>query len=113
MKSFSYLFKMFFLLVAVCIVSFGHAKQVEAGEAAINCCDITTIDLKSGLVTSTETTSGKVFHFKVSDQKLLKNLKIGDKVSADFNGGKVAVLGLSPCCNIEQPNVKAQVGARK
>ncbi|HLG29909.1 MAG TPA: hypothetical protein VI387_06815 [Candidatus Brocadiales bacterium] len=113
MKSFSYLFKMVFLLVAVCIVSFGQAKHAEAGEAAINCCEISTINLKSGLVTSTETTSGKVFHFKVSDQKLLKNLKIGDKVSADFNGGKVAVLGLSPCCNIVQPDVKTQMGARK
>ncbi len=113
MKSFSYLFIMVILLAVVCIVSFGPVKQAEAGEAAINCCDITTIDLKSGLVTSTETTSGKVFHFKVSDQKLLKNLKIGDKVSADFNGGKVAVMGLSPCCKIVQPNVKTQMGARK
>jgi len=75
-------------------------------EAAAPCCVVVAIDAKSGLVTAKNFATGKTFQFKVGDKALLKGLKIGQKVAADFASGKVTVDGISPCCNIVQPAVK-------
>lgn len=69
------------------------------------CCGVTVIDAKTGLVTAKETATGKTFQFKVDNVKLLKGLKIGQKVDADFASGEVALPGPA-LGKIVQPAVK-------
>lgn len=64
--------------------------------AAAPCCGVTAIDAKSGLVTAKETATGKTFDFRVQDKALLKTLKIGDQVEADFSTNKVGIHGAEP-----------------
>jgi Cu/Ag efflux protein CusF len=66
------------------------------------CCDITAIDAKTTTVTAKETRTGRTFQFKVADQALLRGLKVGQAVHADFTTLKVSVQpdGDEPCCNL-------------
>ena len=57
-------------------------------------------------MTAKNPATGKTFQFKVGDRALLKGLKVGQKVAADFGSGEVSVDGLDPCCNIVQPALK-------
>lgn len=63
------------------------------------CCNITAIG-KRGLVTAKVTATGKTFQFQVTDQALMKSLRVGQKIYADFGTQKVSVNGLEPCCAI-------------
>ena len=68
---------------------------------AINpCCNITAINLGSGVLSAKENATGRTFTFKVSDVKLLNSLKVGQGIYADFSGKKVSVNGADPCCPI-------------
>ena len=75
----------------------GSAFITEAGEP---CCGITNIEGK--LITANETATGKTFQFQVTDQVLLKSLRVDQKVHADFTTMKVSVQpdGSEPCCAI-------------
>lgn len=64
------------------------------------CCSIMAVDAATGIVTATETATGRVFRFEVKDAALLKSLKLGQKVSADFGTSKVRIHGAEPCCSI-------------
>jgi Cu/Ag efflux protein CusF len=63
------------------------------------CCRITGM-AAGGLVTAQETATGKTFQFQVTNQVLLKSLRVGQKVYADFGTQQVSVDGASPCCGI-------------
>src|SRR5262245_15225184 len=95
-----------FLFVGL-IVSVGLALSVSpAGgeppriDAGVPCCNITGYTPVDGIVTAKETATGRIFQFKVTDPALLKTLKVGQKVWADFGTKKVSVDGAVPCCNI-------------
>ncbi|MFZ5877664.1 MAG: hypothetical protein ACOYXU_14855 [Nitrospirota bacterium] len=75
--------------------------EVNAGEP---CCSVAAIDARSGLVTAKETATGKTFQFKVTDKALLKTLKVGAAMNADFDTQKVTIHGGEPCCNIVSPH---------
>ncbi|HEX6134259.1 MAG TPA: hypothetical protein VFZ24_09850, partial [Longimicrobiales bacterium] len=85
-----------------------NTKQVKPAEPvgkpnadpAEPCCGITAIDLATGIVTAREAATGRVFRFEVKDAALLRSLKIGQKVYADFGTSKVRIHGLEPCCGI-------------
>lgn len=79
------------------------APQAEAG---FPCCSIADINAKTGLVTARETATGKAFQFQVNDRKLLRSLKVGQRVAADFGTQKVSVDSGEPCCFIVQPALK-------
>jgi len=64
------------------------------------CCPITAVDARTGLVTAKETATGKSFQFKVADEKMLKTLKVGQGIYANFKTQKVSVDGVKPCCPI-------------
>lgn len=64
------------------------------------CCNITAVDLATGIVTATEVATGRVFRFEVKDAAMLKSLNVGQKVFADFGTGKVRIHGSEPCCAI-------------
>jgi hypothetical protein len=64
------------------------------------CCEIISVDARTGLVTAKETATGKSFQFKVADAKMLKTLKVGQGIFANFKTQKVSVDGVKPCCPI-------------
>jgi hypothetical protein len=84
-----------------------HAADVNFGGVEGNgatssepCCSITAITLKTAVVTAREKSTGRVFRFDVKDADLLKSLRIGQAVFADFGTSKVRIHGAEPCCNI-------------
>ena len=74
------------------------APTVPPAFAGEPCCAITNI--AGGLVTAKETVTGKTFQFQVTDSALMKSLRVGQKIYADFGTQRVSVDGASPCCGI-------------
>lgn len=75
------------------------------------CCAITGIDLRRAVVTAQETSTGHVFRFEVPDRSILRALKVGQKVWADFATGKVTTEPeKGPCCKILSGNPNGPVG---
>jgi len=74
----------------------------DKARSAEPCCNITAINAKTGIVTARDTASGKTFKFTVNDKGMLKGLRAGDAVDANFAAGQVAIRKYSgePCCNI-------------
>jgi hypothetical protein len=64
------------------------------------CCNITALNLATGIVTAREGATGRTFRFEVKDAALLKSLKVGQAVFADFGSSKVRIHGVEPCCGI-------------
>jgi hypothetical protein len=54
--------------------------------AATPCCTITSIDMKTGIVTAKDTATGAQ----------IRNIKIGDQVSTDFQNREVTVHSFQP-----------------
>ena len=64
------------------------------------CCGITAINLLTGVVEAKENATGRTFSFKLNDSNLLKSLKVGQGIYANFAAKQVSVDNLSPCCSI-------------
>jgi hypothetical protein len=97
------------------------------------CCTITTIDLKTGIVSAVDLEK-RPFHFQVplesmpgrtsgfepidrargkiktlepiNGVKLLQSLRVGQKVSVDADGSVVTVDGGAPCCSVVKAIVR-------
>ena len=67
--------------------------EVSAGTP---CCSITTVDMKTGIVTAKNTATGETFKFKLGDAAQIGNIKIGDQVSTDFQTRQVTVHSFTP-----------------
>lgn len=93
------------LMVALGLSALALGQRVDAAEA---CCAISAIDAKNSLVTAREAATGRSFQFKAGGAKLLGSLKVGQKVSADFETQMVSVDGKMPCCLIVQAPMKAR-----
>lgn len=66
----------------------------SAPALAAPCCTITDIDTKKGVVGARETVSGRQFTFKLNNPVLVRRIKVGQGVEADFAAGKVTVVGI-------------------
>lgn len=64
--------------------------------AGTPCCSITTVDMKTGIVTAKKTATGETFKFKLGDAAQIGNIKIGDQVSTDFQTRQVTVHSFQP-----------------
>jgi hypothetical protein len=64
--------------------------------AATPCCNITAIDTKTGIVTAKDAATGETIKFRLDDAKQVKNIKIGDPVSADSRNREVTVHSFQP-----------------
>ena len=64
------------------------------------CCSITAVNNATAIVTAVDQASGRSFRFEVKDAALLRTLKVGQKVFADFGSSKVRIHGAEPCCAI-------------
>jgi len=71
-------------------------SKAQAGEP---CCNVTSIN-ENGVVTAREAATGKVFQFKVNDQAVIRSLRVGQKIYADFGTRQVSVDEGTPCCSI-------------
>ncbi|HVB57312.1 MAG TPA: hypothetical protein VNE63_12940 [Candidatus Acidoferrales bacterium] len=76
------------------------AAWVPAARAADPCCNITGINARTGEVSARENATGRTFTFKVSDARLLKSLKVGEGVYANFSRKQVSIDGRRACCAI-------------
>jgi len=72
---------------------------VGQARAAQPCCDITSIDTRTGVVTAREKASGQTFQFAASPA-LLRTLRLGQGVYANLRARQVSIDGRSACCNI-------------
>ena len=59
--------------------------------AGTPCCSITTVDRKTGIVTAKNTATGGTFKFRLGNAAQIRNIKIGDQVSTDFETREVTV----------------------
>lgn len=64
--------------------------------AATPCCSITAMDTKTGIVTAKNTATGETIEFRIEDAAKIKNIKIGDPVSADTRTREVTVHSFQP-----------------
>ena len=64
--------------------------------AGTPCCSITSIDLKTGIVTAKDTATGETFEFRLADAAQIGNIKAGDPVSTDFQAREVTVHSFQP-----------------
>ena len=85
------------LAVLVVLGGLGLPEKSSAGEP---CCAITAIDARTGIVTAREIGSKRTFQFQVKNAALLRSLKVGQPISADFRTQKVSVDNAAPCCGI-------------
>ena len=60
------------------------------------CCSITNIDVKTGIVTAKNTSTGETFEFRLGVAGQIRNIRIGDQVSPDFQTRAVTVHSFQP-----------------
>ncbi|MGH7381035.1 MAG: hypothetical protein ACREKR_02225 [Candidatus Methylomirabilales bacterium] len=93
-------FSMLVWIAVVGVIGVAVLAPVLPVSAGTPCCSVTAVDAQTGTVTAKEAARGKTFQFQVADAALLKTLKVGQKIWADFGTQKVSVDGISPCCSI-------------
>ena len=71
------------------------------------CCAITSIDGETGIVTARVTVTGRMLAFKVTDAALLRSLRIGQTIIADFPAKRVSIKPAETCCAIVSADVPA------
>jgi Cu/Ag efflux protein CusF len=96
-------------IVSVATSPAGAAQSGNKVKPGAPCCTITSINLKTGLVTAVENATGRSFQFKVANAALLKAMKTGQGVYANFATRQVSVDGATPCCGIS--SISAAPGA--
>lgn len=97
------------------IFVFGASLLAGVARAEDACCSITAIDARTGVVTAREAETNRKFQFKVTHSALLKSLKVGQKIYADFTTDKVSLDGAGFCCTIVQsaPSAAANRGKER
>jgi Cu/Ag efflux protein CusF len=87
-------------VISVLILSSAAQAQVRAKSSDSEpCCAIVSVDAAKGVAAARDK-AGKIFQFSVKDAALLKSLRVGQAVFADYTTGKVRIHGSEPCCAI-------------
>jgi hypothetical protein len=76
-------------------LALGLLLAAEA-QAADPCCAIKAINKRTRVVTAQELATGRTFQFKVPSRAVLRGLKVGQKVSADFGTHNSATAARRP-----------------
>ena len=76
------------------------AAPTSAQAQAAPCCGILAIDAGTGVVTAQVTANGSTFQFKVADTRVLRSLRVGQGVYANFSARQVSLDGTRSCCAI-------------
>ena len=88
-------------MLICCLCATASYAQKPTVLSAIPCCDIVGINTAKGIITSRNTATGKVQHFKTSPARI-SSLRIGDKLT--LQGGKITAVnqtGYEPVNEIE------------
>jgi hypothetical protein len=97
-----------FLAIAIFVVHALSVGGIPNANAATPCCGITAIDARTGIVTARDTVSQRTFQFKVPDARLLRTLRVGQKIFADFTARTVTLAANQrPCCSIIEAGAAA------
>jgi hypothetical protein len=83
--------------LAVVLFLFAISLPLYAGQP---CCSITAVDSRTGLVTGKENATGRTFQFQAGNAALLKLLRPGTQVYANFTAKQVSLDGRNSCCQI-------------
>ena len=76
----------------VCCSMFATAARAQAQAP---CCSITTVDAKTGIVSAKVNASGAEFQFRLTNANLLKELRVGQGVYANFGAKQISLDGKS------------------
>ena len=90
-------------LVVTLLVAIAPMVRIDAQPpaGAPPCCAITSIDSRRAVATAQEASTGHLFRFEVPDHRVLRGLKVGQKLWADFATGRVTTdTARGPCCKI-------------
>lgn len=66
------------------------------------CCSVTAVQPAGGVVTARETASGRTFTFTARDRNLLRGMRVGQPVYANFDTRQVSLDGKTFCCAIQK-----------
>jgi hypothetical protein len=83
------------------------AKATPGGTA----CQITSINLQTGMVGAKLEATGQTLEFKVNNVAALRSLKVGQQVYADVAKREVSLDGKTACCAIVSVTAAATAGA--
>jgi hypothetical protein len=75
-------------------------RTLSTPNPAVPCCNITAIYTSTGVVTAKENATSRTFEFRVTNAALLKSLKVGQGVYANFRAKQVSLDGKTACCQI-------------
>jgi hypothetical protein len=84
----------------------------SSGANAAEPVSITAINARTGIVTARDGKTKSTVSFAVVDAALLRSLKIGQTVYADYATQKISVDNAAPCCAITQPRPAEPAGNR-
>ena len=76
--------------------------RVQGTPAPPSCCSIVRVDTMTSVVTARETATGYTFRFVVKTRRVLRTLRIGQSIWADFTTSTVKLkpTDAKPCCGI-------------
>lgn len=64
------------------------------------CCVVTAIDSRTGIVTAKENATSRTFEFRVTEEKVLLGVHLGQGAYANFKTHQVSLDGRTVCCQI-------------
>ncbi|MBZ5540585.1 MAG: hypothetical protein LAN61_08715 [Acidobacteriia bacterium] len=85
-----------FAALAILFTALAPAAHAQLGP----CCMITAIDARTATVTAKINPSGATFEFRVTNPLLLRGLRPGQSVYANFKAKQVSLDGKTACCAI-------------
>ena len=76
--------------------------KVQGTPAAPSCCSIVRVDTTTSVVTAREIATGYTFRFLVKTRRVVRALRIGQPIWADFTTNTVRLQPTDPkpCCGI-------------
>ena len=76
--------------------------RIQGTPSQPSCCSIVRIDTMTSIVTARETATGYTFRFSVKTRRVLRALRIGQSIWADFTTSTVKLkpTDAKPCCGI-------------
>lgn len=98
------------ILIAVAVACLSAPLEAQSRDTSLkvqgtptpSCCSIVRVDTTKSVVTARETATGYTFRFVVKTRRVLRALRIGQPIWADFttNTVKLQPTDAKPCCGI-------------
>jgi hypothetical protein len=103
--------RVYTLLIAVAALCLGQPLAAQSRDTSLkvqgapsppSCCSIVRVDTTKSVVTAREIATGYTFRFAVRTRRVLRALRIGQPIWADFttNTVKLQPTDDKPCCGI-------------